>query len=362
MKICYFANASSIHTQRWIKYFSERGHEVHIISFEKPDVELNGINIHILNTNKKYLFISFPYIAFQFRTIIKKIKPDIVHAHFITKYGIIAALTGFLPLVLTAWGALSLKSLKGPHKFLTQYTLNRADLITIDGENTREILTKLGADTQKMKFIYFGTDTQKFDIGIKSEKLREDLKIYDSPTVISLRNFEPLYDIESLIEAVPLVLNELPDTKFIIAGRGSLEAELKELARSLGVSDSTRFIGHIPNDELPEYITLADIYVSTSTSDAGLAASTSEAMACGLPVIITDFGDNNIWVENNVNGFLIPLNDPESLTDKIIYLLNNPDVRKEFGKRNRMIIEEKNNYHKVMEKMENIYMDLIKRY
>jgi glycosyltransferase involved in cell wall biosynthesis len=85
-------------------------------------------------------------------------------------------------------------------------------------------------------------------------------------------------------------------------------------------------------------------------------------MACGLPVVITDFGDNRKWVEDGVSGFIVPLKDPESLAEKIIYLLKNEDVRKEFGTRNRKIIEERNNYYKEMEKMENIYIELIKRY
>lgn len=361
MKICYLANVSSIHTQRWAKYFAEKGHEIHIISFEHSDVELNGINIHIVETNKNVLYLSFPYKSFQFKTIINKIKPDIVHGHFISKYGIMGALTGFRPLVLTAWGALNLRSLKGPHKWLTELALKKADLITFEGENLRESLTNLGVDIQKIKIVFFGTDTRKFYPGQRVEKLRAKLGIYDSPTVISLRNLEPLYDIASLIKATPLVLKEIPETKFMIAGRGTQEAKLKGLAKLLGVSDNIRFVNHIPNDELPKYLVSADVYVSTSTSDGGLAASTAEAMACGLPVIITDFGVNRMWVENGTNGFIIPIKDPESLAEKIIYLLKNPEVRKEFGKKNRKIIEEKFNYYKEMEKMENIYRELIER-
>ncbi len=101
-----------------------------------------------------------------------------------------------------------------------------------------------------------------------------------------------------------------------------------------------------------------DVYVSTSLSDAGLAASTAEAMACGLPVVITDFGDNRKWIEDGESGFIVPLKDPKALAEKIIYLLKNKDIRREFGMRNRKIIEEKNNYYREMEKMENSYIEL----
>jgi glycosyltransferase involved in cell wall biosynthesis len=105
-----------------------------------------------------------------------------------------------------------------------------------------------------------------------------------------------------------------------------------------------------------------DVYVSTSLSDAGIAASTAEAMACGLPVIVTDVADNRDWVEDGDNGFVIPVKSPKLLAEKIIYLLKNENIRKKFGKSGRKIIEERNNYYKEMEKMENIYEKLMERH
>jgi glycosyltransferase involved in cell wall biosynthesis len=358
------ANASKIHTQRWAKYFAERGHEVHIISFEQPDVELSGINIHIVKTNKKYLYISFPYKSFQFRRIINDIKPDIVHAHYVTKYGVIGALTGLHPFVVSAWGSDVLINPKESIilKKAVKFALKKADLITCDAEHMIEELVSIGTNPKKITLSYFGTDIQKFNPEQKSEKLGEKLGVLNSPTIISIRNLTPIYNVESLIKAIPIVLKEVPEAKFVIAGRGSQEEKLEQLAKSLGVSDSIRFVGFIAQEELPEYLASADIYVSTSLSDAGLAASTAEAMACGLPVVITDFGDNSKWVEDGVNGFIVPLKAPKALAEKIIYLLENEDIRREFGMRNKKIIEERNNYYKVMEKMENIYIELIERY
>jgi len=105
----------------------------------------------------------------------------------------------------------------------------------------------------------------------------------------------------------------------------------------------------------------ADIYVSTSLSDSGLAASTAEAMASGLPVIVSDSGDNRQWVDDNKGGFVIPLKSPEILAEKIIYLLKNKTLLKSFGEYNRKIIEERNNYHKEMGKMEKLYEEITKK-
>ncbi|GAH34462.1 unnamed protein product, partial [marine sediment metagenome] len=137
--------------------------------------------------------------------------------------------------------------------------------------------------------------------------------------IISFRSLEPIYDVESLIKAIPSVLKEIPSAKFIVAGDGEQRKYLENLGVSLGISGSIRFVGFVENDELPQYLASADVYVSTSLSDAGIAVSTAEAMACGLPVVITDFGDNRKWVENGINGFLVPPKSPEALASKIAY-------------------------------------------
>lgn len=371
MRICYIASLGSTHTERWLKYFADIGHDVHLItsSANVSNSSANNVRLHILkrfgpHTRIINYLINSMQIEVQFNKIIKNIKPDIIHAHSIMDTTLLGAISGFHPFVVTPWGSDVLIAPKESKisKWIVKYVLNKADLITCDAEHIKEPLIELGANPDRIRLIYFGVDTQKFKPGEKDERLRVGLGIPDSPTIISLRRLNPIYDIESLINAIPIVLKNIPEAKFLIVGKGSQEKELNSLAKLLGILDSVKFVGAIPNDELPRYITSADIYVSTSLSDAGLAASTAEAMACGLPVIITDFGDNKKWVEDGVNGFIIPLKDPKSLAEKIIYLLKNEDVRKEFGRKNRKIIEEKNDYYKEMGKMEEIYKELIKKY
>ena len=371
MKICYLADAGSIHTQKWVKYFADKGHEVHLISI-KPFVQcdLENVKLHLIKKVKSpirnpirssysYAINSFSVLK-QVKRLLKEIEPDILHAHYLTTYGTIGALTGFHPFILTAWGSDVLISPKKSKIFrwAVKFALGKADLITCDADHIKEPLINVGAKPGKIRIVYFGIDTKKFKPREGSENINEELGISDSPTVISLRNLAPVYDIKSLIASVPMVSKEIPGVQFVIAGKGPQETKLKELTRSLNVSDNVKFIGSIPNDELPKYLSSMDVYVSTSLSDAGLAASTAEAMACGLPVVITDFGDNRKWIEDGESGFIVPLKDPKALAEKIIYLLKNKDIRREFGMRNRKIIEEKNNYYREMEKMENSYIEL----
>lgn len=366
-RICYLANAASVHTLRWANYIAEHGWRVDLITWHPPRKDVNihpGIAIHR---------IFFPphslarYGALlEITQLMRKIHPDIIHAHYLGHFGILAGLyarlCSFSPIVLTAWGSDVLTDANGWKKWLIKYAIGKAGLITCDAEHIREALVGLGASPENIELVYFGTDTVKFSPELKNQKLIEELGIADSPVVISLRNLNPVYDVESLVRATPLVLKEAPETKFIIAGDGKQRGYLENLVGALGVSSSVRFVGFIPNDELPHYLNLADICVSTSLSDAGLAASTAEAMACGLPVVITDFGDNRSWVEDGVNGFIVPLRNPQVLASSIVYLLQNEDKRQEFGKANRLVIEERNNWEKEMGKMERLYNELIEKY
>ena len=367
MRICYLADASSVHTRKWTGHFVEKRHDVHVISFE--DAKIEGVTVHVLKLPVLIRNATFPLKVasiYRIKTLIQEMEPDILHAHYVTNYGLFGALCNFNPFVITAWGSDILivpesRLISAIKRYIATYTLKKADSVTCDAEHMKETMKRLGVPEEKIKLIYFGIDTRRFSPGQKSEKLKVRLGVYNSPTIITLRNLRPVYDVESLIKSVPLVLKEIPESKFIIAGKGPEEERLKELAKSLGVSDSVKFIGFIPNDELPEYLNSMDVYVSTSLSDAGLAASTAEAMSCGLPVIVTDVADNKEWVEDGITGFVVPTKDPKLLAEKIIYLLQNENVRKKFGKISRKIIEERNNYHKEMGKMEKIYKELVRR-
>jgi glycosyltransferase involved in cell wall biosynthesis len=294
--------------------------------------------------------------------LMKKINPDILHVHYAGVNGVIGGLSGFHPLLLTAWGSDILIATKSIIvKPLVKFVLNRADLITCDAEHMKEAMIKLGVNPSKIKIINFGIDTQKFCPGPKNENLMENLGISDYQIVISLRSLEPVYNVETLIKATPFVLKEVPKTYFIIAGKGSQAKELKKITDDLGIRDNIKFIGWVSNKELPDYLRASDIYVSTSLSDGGIASSTAEAMACELPVIITDTADNKKWIEDGENGFIVPTKNPEFLAKKIIYLLKNEDVRKKIGEQGRKTIKERNDYRVEMSKMEEIYKELAKK-
>ncbi len=369
LTILFLGSAESIHMLKWAKFFSAKGHKVHLISYASSinnydfgEIEMHFINkIFPIQTWPFNTIINLPITIMRIRKLLRTIRPDIIHAHYVFDYGSLASWLNFHPLIITAWGSDILinpnKSIYS--KLVVKYILKKSDLITCDAGHMKEAIIKLGVKEPEIEIVNFGVDTKKFSPGLENEKLKKELGILGYGTVISLRSLEPIYDIESLIKAIPLVIEEFPKIKFLIISEGSQDKELKKKAENLGVKENINFLGRIPNEELPKYLRLANVYISTSLSDGGIAASTAEAMACGLPVIITDVGDNKKWVKDGRNGFLIPVKSPKILAEKIIYLLKNKNIRERFGEINRKIIEEENNYYKEMAKMENIYYELI---
>jgi glycosyltransferase involved in cell wall biosynthesis len=237
--------------------------------------------------------------------------------------------------------------------------LRRADLITTDGYHVKEEIIRLGIREAKIRLVFFGTDVTRFSPRNGEDgELRKQYGLDDSLIVISTRTLTSIHDIGTLIRAIPHVKQAVPNASFVIVGDGPERKSLEELAQTLGVEDSVRFIGRVEEDEMAKWLRTADVYVSTSLADAGLAASTAEAMACGLPVVITDNADNRKWVEEGKGGMLVPNGAFGILADRVVRLLQNQEMRQEFGRLNRRIIEERNNYVTEMDKMEALYREL----
>lgn len=367
MKICYVADGASIHTQRWVNYFAGKGHEVHLICWKLMPGYDENIRVHWLTRLAPAIwpvsqYLSFLFWILQVRRLINRTKPDIVDGHFITVYGFLAACSGFHPLVVSAWGS---DVLIHPRRNLlfkatARYALGKADLVTCDSEVARQGLAELRVEPARIRVVFKGVDTQQFSPQKRSQELGERLGIHQAPTVISTRSLEPVYNVEMMIKAIPLILHRVPETKFIIAGDGSQRSTLGNLADSLGVSSSISFVGRVTHDELPAYLASSDLYVSTSLSDTS-HISLQEAMACRLAPVATDIPANRAWIEDGKNGFLVPVNDIQALADRVVYILKNKEIQEQFGKLNRDIIREKAEYENEMAKGECAYLELAQR-
>lgn len=365
MKLFFLAHANSVHSHRWIRFFAKRGHSIFWVSITPPlDTDViryaNVFFLHLQGPVYRIPFFGILAMAQRLKKEITRFQPDIFHIHYVGLNGAVASFLKFHPLVVTAWGSdvLFAGQSLGKRRFVA-FALRSADLITCDADHMKKAILQFGVKKEKITIIQFGIDTKKFIPGAKSKKLTDTLGIRDEPVIISLRTFEPIYDIASLINAFFFVRSQIPTARLILIGRGSQEPVLRALAKKLGIANAILFQGFVPNDELTDYLRLSDVYVSTSLSDAGIASSTAEAMACALPVVITDSGENRAWIENGKNGFLVPVKNPRALAEKIIHLLSDKTLCEQLGAHARKTIEERNDYYREMEKMESLYTALL---
>lgn len=384
MRICFLGNADSIHLRRWVQYFVDRQHEVHLVTHGAAT--LPGVTMHRLPTlfrkppenalitrglelvfGKKHTFrflslgSSFFMGLFVAPKLIRRIRPDIVHAHFLANYGFYAARAGGFPLVMTAWGS---DVFLVPDRFpftrpILKWILRSANLITADGDNTIERMIQLGGPPERIKKIYFGIDTAYF----RPERRDAEFKAKrgfpaESVVVISVRALDPIYNVGLLVRAMPLVVQQDPRVRFVIVGRGSQAEEIKAEVARLGMSDRVVFAPFLSNEDFPVFPASADIYVSTSLADSGLAASTGEAMASGVPVISTETGATKDWVTHGQNGFIVANDDPAPLAQAILALAKDPAQRALWGQRNREIILERQDYRREMGKVEALCAEL----
>ncbi len=288
--------------------------------------------------------------------VIKKEKCRLIHAHWVIPTGFIAVLVGGIlriPVIVSAHGSdISVFSRRSSLlRKITKFVLRKANLITSNAYHLTKEMAKLGIPQKKIIRIVLGIDPDEFSEEISLTR--------DENITISVRNLTPLYNVKLLIKAVPLVVKELPQARFIIAGDGSERENLERLRKELKVERYVNFVGGLPHNELLEFLASSAVYVSTSLSD-GTSLSLLEAMHYGAFPVVTDITANREWIKDGENGFLVPTDDGEVLGKKIVEALKNSDVRETARKINRKIIEEKALWLDNIRKLESLYSSLVK--
>ena len=138
----------------------------------------------------------------------------------------------------------------------------------------------------------------------------------------------PVKRIDVFLYALKSVVNELPDVKAVIVGEGRLRGELQQLAMDMGIDCNVSIVGY--QRDLISWLQASRVFILTSDSE-GLSLSMTEAMMCGLPVVVSDVGDLKDLVDDGVNGYLVPRRSPEQFAARIIDLLSNSQKLEAFS-------------------------------
>lgn len=353
MKICYFANAASIHTQRWATHFSKRGHDVTVVSLTKaviPGVSVRCIGLDPNARGRVAYLLCLP----RLRRALRELKPDIMHAHYAGGYGLAAALAGYRPLALTAWGSdvLILPNSSRLLRWLVKLALRRADLVTSMAPHMTAVIRRLGVAEDRLITLPFGVDTAIFHPGGRASDSDAP------PLIVSTRHLEPLYNVGLLIEALPRIAAAFPTVKVMVLGDGSERERLQDRARDLKVALRVVFLGRKRPEEVARRLSRADVFVSTSLSD-GNNISLNEAMACGAFPVATDIPANREWIRHGENGFLTGLHDSRTLANLVIEALERSSLRRTAAESNWNIVQQRGSWASAMEVMEMQYRRLI---
>ena len=367
LRLCVLGDLESIHTRRWMQPFVARGHELHAVSYYPPSVPLEGVTVHALHSQRpprsdqtpspaaspRRLTTVLPPTALRLinalryrrrglSRVIQEIQPHLLHSHYVVEYGFFAAVSGFHPLVVTAWGSDILVAAQTSPlaRLIARYTLPPPDLGTSNhGYMTRKIID-LGVPAEKTATIVLGTDRfflEQPEAGVNAR----DPDPGHPPTVISTRSLDsPLYEIDTILRAMAVVRRRLQTAQLLVAGSGRLQPALQKLVQDLGLAENVRFLGFLDQEALRSALASAHVYVSVPRSDA-TSVSTLSAMAAGCFPVVSDLPTQEEWIEDGVNGFRVPVGDVAALARRLGDALENAALRRDAASRNRRLVEER---------------------
>jgi len=328
MKIALLAPSRSIHTQKWALFYQAQGMEVKVYTFKDHYSEDNArlVPTEIL---PKLLPSKASYLAAapSLKKMLKEWNPDILHAHYVSSYGLLGAMVNYKKYFVSVWGKdifVVPKKSKLNQK-LIEYTLEKATAIF----STSHVMAKETNlyTNKKVEVTPFGVDIEQFHPAPDGQEADEKIIIG------TVKALEDKYGIADLVKGFALFHKEFPNSELLITGDGPQRAEYEQLAKDLGIADVTTFTGKVPNTEVPAIIRKMSIFAVPSTEDSesfGVAAV--EGMACGVPVVVSNVGGLPEVVVQDVTGIVVDKNSPDQLATAFKKLARNSDLRAVMGR------------------------------
>jgi L-malate glycosyltransferase len=199
----------------------------------------------------------------------------------------------------------------------------------------------VGYPAQRIVQIPWGVDLKAFISNPAPNDIRSKLGWKDAYVALSTRSWEPIYGIEVILGAFEKAHSRERGMRLILLGSGSLSAQIEDFIKRHGLTDAVYIPGTIVPEAIPDFYKAADVYISCTHSD-GTSVSLLEAMASGLPVIVTDIPANREWVQHGVNGWLAADGDAEEFGRTLLLAASlTPQDRHRMASQNRRVVEER---------------------
>lgn len=324
-RVLYFSRDLTTHDFRFLTSLANTALDVYYLRLEKQNASLQenslpkkvknlpGLTDHINNGSE-----NFSLLVDQLREIIHQVNPDILHAGPIQSCGFLSALTGFSPLISMSWGSDILVASEKDFlwRWVTDYTLNKTSVLLGDCQVVKMKAIQFGFSENRIVLFPWGIDLRQYQPG-KNLQFRERLGWADKFVLLSNRSWERLYGVEIVAKAFVAAAQSKPNLRLILLGSGSQKKEITKIFEEAGMIDRVHFGGVVAQKNLPDYLHAADLYLSASFSD-GSSVSLMEALACGLPVLVSDIPGNQEWIDQDRNGWIFETGNVENLKNSIL--------------------------------------------
>jgi glycosyltransferase involved in cell wall biosynthesis len=290
------------------------------------------------------------------KRVIRQVKPDLIHAGPIQTSALLAALSGFRPLVSMSWGYDLLVDANRNQfwRWATRYALQHSDVMVGDCRTIRQQAISFGMPDERIITFPWGIDLSHFNV---STFKRSNVQTF---FLLSTRGWEPIYGVDVIAQAFVKAAKEvqarrahgedLPELRLIMLGNGSQASLIRQIFAEGGVLDQIGFPGHAGYLDLPGYYHSADLYVSASHSD-GSSISLLEAMACGRPVLVSDIPGNREWVRHGEEGWWFPDGDAGALARAILRAVEDRHRLPDMGQKARCVAEQRADWNKNFPKL-----------
>jgi len=370
MKILLLSDSNSPHTIKWALSLAEKNFEIVIFSIPENLADsykkCNNIRIESAGVKESKQFkneanpakITYLSSILKIKKLIKEFKPDILHAHYATSYGLLGALSGFHPFIISVWGTdvISFPNTSFLHKKLLQFNFKKADKILATSRYLAEETNKF--TSKKIEITPFGINTAQFF----PAKVKGPFGNSDSGQVVigCVKRLEDTYGIEYLINAFKIVKEKNKDKnlKLLLVGEGSKLNDYKNLANELNIKNDVFFAGKIPYERISDYHNMMDIAVYISLYES-FGVSVLESSACGKAVVVSNIGGLPEVVENNRTGIIVEPKNAEQAAEAINKLIADPELRLKMGEQGRKMVREKYEWNLCVEKLIQIYKGLV---
>ena len=370
------------------KSVAARGHEVHIVAPWHPLIargaEEDGVRFHFYKYAPVRALNVFGYaaamradvslrgaayaaaplaLAAGWRAagkVARKTHATVMHGHWVIPGGVTAATAApSLPLVISLHGSdVYVAETVAPARAAARFAFGRAGFVTACSDDLAHRAVALGADPARLETVPYGVDTLRFrpDPSHRAST-REAAGIgADVPLAFAAGRLVRKKGFEYLIDGLALT----PGMVLVIAGDGTLDAELRERARAAGVGERVRFLGNQTQDSVAEWLMAADVVVVPSVRDDsgnvdGLPNVVLEALASGTPVITTTAGGIGSVVEDGRTAAVVPERDPAAIAAALARLITNRAESAALGKAARTLVEGQFGWARVAERLESAY-------